>query len=357
MLTLITGAPRSGKTYYAVDFISKEYEKYKRGLSKYKSIITNINGFNYDYFDGFVKHYNKSDFENAMQQEFISSKNNDNRLINHDGDYDKWCINNGIYEHYHHSLIVIDEAYNVFEDKFEDYKGRFLSYHGHFGIDIFFIVQSKRQTNRQYIVHTEVTVVAYPSGKRLLNTSFRYKLYSTSDLKKDNEIENISIRFNNNVAKLYNSGSTQIYKSFVGKKFLIIILLAFILYVWFFVFKPPTYSESTIKDNNTISSDNITHSSTYNQLPKNSSFNLDNSPILVICYPTSCRFSGYTITLVKDNFLKLLLKNECEIFIQEQISFNLAHYYINCNSTIYDFLNPFKEVKNEKVNRSDSKYL
>jgi len=139
MLSLIIGPPRSGKTYKAVHLINDEYELHLKGESKYRFIYTNINGLKFDHFDGFVKQYDKNDFLTAVSQEYTLSSQYENGFLENVDNYDEYALKNGIYENYHHCLIVLDEAYNTFTKTFNESLGRFLSYHGHFGIDIIFL--------------------------------------------------------------------------------------------------------------------------------------------------------------------------------------------------------------------------
>jgi len=245
MFTGIMGPPRSGKTYFYVNIIVDEFKKHQKNASKYRFIYTNINGLRFDAFQGFVKQYNRADFDKAMQQEFAIYSQAEEGLIEHGGDFDKWAIENGVYADYHHCLIIIDEAYGTFSTTYEDHKNRFLSYHGHWGMDVVFILQSKRQVNRRYLDHCEVFYVAKPSGKRFNSNLFRYTSYSTAETKKDNEIESLSLKFDKNVASYYNSGSTVLYKSFVLKKLMPLFFLIPVLYFYFFVFGSPTLHKNT----------------------------------------------------------------------------------------------------------------
>ena len=366
MLSLIIGPPRSGKTYKAVHLINDEYELHLKGESKYRFIYTNINGLKFDLFNGFVKQYDKNDFLTAVSQEYTLSSQYENGFLENVDNYDEYALKNGIYENYHHCLIVLDEAYNTFTKTFNESLGRFLSYHGHFGIDIIFLFQSKRQTNREYLVHTELMYMAQPSGKRLFSSLFKYKVYSTSSNFNYNLIRSENLKFNQKVSDLYSSGSKEIYKSYATKK--ILFLFAFIVFSYLvYKFLEPkhepaqsTKEESRFVDLNTSDS----------KEPKTISNSVDNSDInttifnnnriylRITCFPSGCKFRNYAIDLSLDSFLELLSFSNCHIFLQDKKSGNYIDYFVSCNAEFERVLkgleNSSQRVCNEKSPQTDS---
>lgn len=365
MFTGIMGPPRSGKTYFYVNTIVSEFLKHQKNASKYRFIYTNINGLRFDAFKGFVKQYNRSDFDRAMQQEFAVYSQAEEGLIDHGGDYDKWAIENGVYADYHHCLIIIDEAYGTFSTTYEDHKNRFLSYHGHWGMDVVFILQSKRQVNRRYLDHCEVFYVAKPSGKRFNSSLFRYQSFSTAETKKDNEIESLTLKFDKNVASYYNSGSTVLYKSFVLKKLMPLFFLIPALYFYFFVFGSPKLAKDTSQSPKNELSKNLDLNQSLDQNsskanPQSSSiqhekpFLNDGVFIRAFCYSTGCRFENYSIILGEKNMLKLVNIYKCEIVLYETLSTNFVHYYLRCDTSINEFLLNYKERSNEANIANDS---
>ena len=366
MLSLIIGPPRSGKTYKAVHLINDEYELHLKGESKYRFIYTNINGLQFDHCDGFVKQYDKNDFLTAVSQEYTLSSQYENGFLENVDNYDEYALKSGIYENYHHCLIVLDEAYNTFTKTFNDSLGRFLSYHGHFGIDIIFLFQSKRQTNREYLVHTELMYMAQPSGKRLFSSLFKYKVYSTSSNFNYNLIRSENLKFNQKVSDLYSSGSKEIYKSYATKK--ILFLFAFIVFSYLvYKFLEPkhepaqsTKEESRFVDLNTSDS----------KEPKTISNSVDNSDInttifndnkiylRITCFPSGCKFRNYAIDLSLDSFLELLSSSNCHIFLHDKKSGNYIDYFVSCNAEFERVLkgleNSSQRVCNEKSPQTDS---
>ncbi|GAX87353.1 zona occludens toxin [Lebetimonas natsushimae] len=239
MITLILGVPRSGKSYFAVNFI---YEEIKKEKSKYKYIYTNLN-LNYEkcekYKKDFVKPLILDEFLMEVHKEYeYSHLYKDNKLYDEETgelikDFDSYMKKLGIFKKYKNSLIIIDEAHLYFTDKTEPHLLRFLSYHGHYDIDMFIITQNKSLINRKYLAFVELTYFAQASSKRLIGNVFVYKIYSSYQTTKNNYAGKEKITFSKKVADCYNSGSTRKYKSLSSK--LIIPALIGILVV-FFVF-------------------------------------------------------------------------------------------------------------------------
>ena len=366
MLSLIIGPPRSGKTYKAVHLINDEYELHLKGESKYRFIYTNINGLKFDHFDGFVKQYDKNDFLTAVSQEYTLSSQYENGFLDNVDNYDEYALKSGIYENYHHCLIVLDEAYNTFSKTFNESLGRFLSYHGHFGIDIIFLFQSKRQTNREYLVHTELMYMAQPSGKRLFSKLFKYKVYSTSSQVNDNLINSENLKFNQKISDLYSSGSKEIYKSYATKK--ILFLLAFIVFSYLiYKFLEPKHepAQSTKQETRFVDS-NVSGLNTPKITPVEAEksdinttfFNNNRIYLRITCFPSGCKFRNYAIDLSLDSFLELLSFSNCHIFLQDKKSGNYIDYFVSCHADFERVLksleNSSQGFANEKSPKTDS---
>lgn len=365
MLSLIIGPPRSGKTYKAVHMINEEYELHLKNESKYRFIYTNINGLKFNEFNGFVKQYNKMDFISATQQENALNSQYESGFLTDIEDYDSYALKNGIYEDYHHCLIVLDEAYNTFSKTFNDSLGRFLSYHGHFGIDVIFLLQSKRQTNREYLVHTELMYIAQPSGKRLLSKLFRYKVYSTSMQRNDNLIRTENLKFDKKISDLYSSGSKQIYKSYATSKILFLIFFIIFSYFMYQFMKPqPQEQSKNIQQEDIIFFENniseISSSKTDEEIQdiNTTIFNENKIYLKITCFPSSCKFRNYSLDLSLDSFLEILSSSNCHIFLQDKKSINYIDYYISCPMEFERVLkgleNTNQGVHNEIITKNSS---
>lgn len=352
MLNIILGPPRSGKTYKAVNLIYEEFQLYKENKSKYRYIYTNINGLKFDEFKGFVKPYNKVDFISATQQENSLNSQHENGFLADIEDYDSYALKNGIYKDYHHCLIILDEAYNTFTKTFNDSLGRFLSYHGHFGIDIYFLLQSKRQTNREYLVHTELMYIAQPSGKRLISKLFRYKVYSTSMQKNDNLIKTENLKFDKKISDLYSSGSKQIYKSYATTKILFLIFFIIFSYFMYQFMKPkPQEQSKNIQQEDIIFFENniseISSSKTDEEIQdiNTTIFNENKIYLRITCFPSGCKFRNYNIDLSLDSFLEMLSVSNCHIFLTDKKSSNYIDYYASCPLEFEKALNSLENIK------------
>jgi len=242
MITLILGVPRSGKSYFAVNFIYNEVNSEK---SKYKVIYTNIN-LNFEKCDKYKKDFVKplilDEFLSEVHKEYEYSKLfKENKLYDEETgelvkDFDAYMKKLGIFEKYKNSLIIIDEAHLYFTDKAEPHLLRFLSYHGHYDIDLFIITQNKSLINRKYLAFIELTYVAQPSSKRLFGNVFVYKLYSSHQTTKNNYAGKEKLTFNKKVAECYNSGSTRKYKSLASKLIIPVIIGILIIFLAFKAF-------------------------------------------------------------------------------------------------------------------------
>jgi zona occludens toxin len=366
MHSVTWGPPRSGKSYRYTSKIVEEYKKFKMGKSKYRFIYTNINAFNYDAFEGFVRRYNKLDLENEMKKEFTLNDQHANGLIDltdYGGDYDKWAVDQGVFKEFHQCWIVIDEAYGTFTKQFEDHKGRFLAYHGHWKIDIDFILQGKRQVNREYLTHVEYLYVVTSSTKRLRSNVFSYKQYNTAEATKDNYITTEHIKFSEEVANFYSSGSNEKYKSVVGKKLLPVVLLGACALYLMFGMNNPTLDEEEPAPVPTIQDDNTTQQEYQEPITQDQEedFTINTENRFYIrsnCREFGCKFDGYTLTLSEINTLMLFKQFNCQLIISEKVDQNYWQYYVGCDLPFSQFLYQFKEVKddetvNKKSKRSD----
>lgn len=152
-IKIIYGGPRSGKSYYCVNHISKTYfDEDKNGnftlKEKYVNlkIVSNIEGLNIPHEDltdwirkaGGVNAFFANDF-----QEKVSRK-------------------------YPHIVYFIDEAQMLFPDNFRDHAVfNYFQYHGHYGHDIFLLTQDVYLLPRKISVLAELTIYALPRSTSL----------------------------------------------------------------------------------------------------------------------------------------------------------------------------------------------
>ena len=151
---IIYGAPRSGKSYYAVRHLVKEYfNEGSDGLftlqDKFKNLVifTNIDNLK-------VPHKNLDEVirQVGSVEQFFSY------------DYQE-----KIYHKYPQVVYFIDEAQMKFPDNFRDHKVfNWFQYHGHWGQDIYLMTQDRSLLPRQITALSEITIKALPRSTSLL---------------------------------------------------------------------------------------------------------------------------------------------------------------------------------------------
>lgn len=182
MINIVEGVPGSGKSYYGVNYLIKNffdyddfYNEYIEKNNKSVLVISNIEGLK-------VKHLNLDDLINRFTVEKFFTVSNFEKIQK------QFKVKN--------IVILIDEAQRYFDRKFFDKDVfYFFQYHRHLGIDIFLFTQNKLNLAREIVVLSEFIISAVPRSKQL--GSFKYKfcdtkgnhLYSKT-LKKDKKVFN-----------------------------------------------------------------------------------------------------------------------------------------------------------------------
>jgi len=175
MIQLIEAPPRSGKSYFAVNYLCKFvehddlYNEYV--LKENVLIISNIEGLR-------IKHWKLDHvLQGKTLQEFFSIENFEN-IMKKTGK--------------NHIILCIDEAHELFPADFKDKDiYNFFAYHGHIGLDIILMTQGLQSLSRMFNPLLEYIVKVTPRSRSVLN-SFSYSyvdlkgrfLYSKSISKK-----------------------------------------------------------------------------------------------------------------------------------------------------------------------------
>lgn len=221
MISILTGLPRSGKSYRAVWYIDKHFIDPKSpDYSKHHFLYTNIGGFKHDVvndllaqnpiddvikesiyldWDAFYKHLSKL-------HEMAKADKSDEELLK--------------YARYHKltpALFVIDEAYRFYTKKSDPVLVWWHGYHGHLGHDILIIIHRPSLMNSDYKAHTEEFIDAQPKSKSLNNNTFRYFHYSDDKYTKEARYHTDKLTASPDIFALYKSGDLHKPKKIIYK--------------------------------------------------------------------------------------------------------------------------------------------
>jgi len=169
MIQLIEAPPRSGKTYYFVNYLSKFWE-YDGLYSEYVLdsnvlVISNVEGLK-------VRHWDLNEcLKNRSLEEFFSIEN-----------FEKIMEKTGK----SHIILGIDECHEIFPAnvtvKSHPKLYEFFAYHGHIGLDIFLMTQGIESTSRLFLPLLEFIVKVKPRSEKLYKV-FSYHFFSKTGSK------------------------------------------------------------------------------------------------------------------------------------------------------------------------------
>lgn len=149
MLQIIVAPPRSGKTYFAVNYLCKFttfdaiYNEYV--LAPNVLIISNIEGLK-------IKHWKIEDCIAKMSLETFFTIENFESIQKKTGKT--------------HIILCIDEAHRIFPKGFSNKTVYdFFAYHGHIGLDVIFMTQGMEEFTRSFLPLFEVVVEVTPRSK------------------------------------------------------------------------------------------------------------------------------------------------------------------------------------------------
>lgn len=230
MITLLTGIPGSGKSYMAVDHVSKMKDQSK--------VLHNIEGFKLGI---------------SLDQFSI-----DNKISKIDVFRKSWHEKNDML---HGWVIIIDEAAELFPKSLRDTDIiGFFDYHRHYGIDIFLITQDQKK------VSPDITCLAethYRAASGASNPLPWYLIYQ--QMVGGEAVSRKLLRKRKEVFALYKSTNNHSSKTInIGKIYITVALIAAIvgmyaLKSWFGSFKPKDQIQTTTssKDNQSTKNQNI----------------------------------------------------------------------------------------------------
>lgn len=390
MFILVTGKPKSGKSYYAVDYISKH-------KNKYHNVYVNINGFKFkDNFKPF--NYNDfykiaSDCKNIHDLEIASLGDNaeqnviDQPILDYLLDIG-FIVPNPKYEiylkelevrknknslvrsfldtffpvysepEYRSTLFIIDEAHNHFPST-DSNTGKsagvdpvllwLISYHAHLYMDVILLSQHKDKIHSLYLKDIEYFIDAVPQSQTVLPWYFVYKHYVKSTYYKVDMAKKIKIKKSNKVFELYQAGDRIRTKSvvlpwFIGSLVGLGVVIAIFDYIG-------SSMSTSVPDKKVHSSVNIVPTSHFtNDIGSSSVFSyVDLKYVSLMCLGKYCKNYDYNIVLnIRD--LKDLLKGTHSKFIRQDVvnpSLALSKVYLLVSS---DFLELFqnRSIDNEE---------
>jgi zona occludens toxin len=217
MITILTGLPRSGKSYRAVWQIYETFINPKsKDFKKHHFLYTNIGGFKHDVVNDML-------LLNPIEGDVIGSDEIIKESIYLDWNtfYPHICKLHEMakadktddellrYARYHKltpAFIVIDEAYRFYTKKSDPVLVWLNGYHGHLGLDLLFIIHRPSLMHSDYKAHTEEFIDAQPKSKSLTNNTFRYYFYATDTYNKENKYASDKLTADQNIFALYKSG-------------------------------------------------------------------------------------------------------------------------------------------------------
>jgi len=170
MLQLIEAPPRSGKSYFAVNYLvsfTKFDDLYQEYILKDDVlIISNIAGLKLKHWTlnhclGLKPHQKLSQAESDKIKEFFSIENFEKIM-------DK--------TRKRHIILAIDEVHEIFPAGYKDNQVyEFFALHGHLGLDVIFMTQGLDSMSRIFNPLLEFIVKATPRSKKISKTfSYRY---------------------------------------------------------------------------------------------------------------------------------------------------------------------------------------
>lgn len=345
MIEFYTGVPGSGKTYRAVDHIYNSFfdEKHK-DFGKYERLFTNINEFNFKYFNEKENELISGDKEKPTLLGVLKSVKNikaspkdqfakvsatdisqlhdeddggkrelrtnesalasDDVAFNLDMDQliesltelrelylqkvgDSVLVKRAAELNLTYALFVIDESHNFFDAK-NDVLIWWLSYHRHLHQDIILITQNLSLIYRKYLSFSEFFYRAVAPSLRIRGGVFTYHQFIKYQMFKTSHTDTIKVKFNKEVYALYGSGANTQSKKVIYK-FIAIAVVLFIVVVILFNFISSSFGSS---DNNITAPTQSSLSSTSLNVPVDRS-----KSFTVVCVGFDCSYLGQTISL------------------------------------------------------------
>ncbi|MCH9814773.1 MAG: zonular occludens toxin domain-containing protein [Epsilonproteobacteria bacterium] len=247
MITFLTGVPGSGKTYYAVHNIYKNFMPKTPELSpihtlliilrlkqkptpilttKYLHCYTNINEFKFQSIGEVAKPLDMDLLKEKLYilYDLYLQKVSDDELNEKAKELE-------LYK----AFFVIDECHNYFDHQ-DTVLIWWLSYHRHMYQELFLITQNLDLIHSKYKKFSEFFYKAHASSVKLFKNVFKYSAYLHPRLFEKSKSHVIKIQFNQEVFNLYHSGDNQkspnVILRFLAIASLFLVAALFLIYFW-----------------------------------------------------------------------------------------------------------------------------
>jgi len=377
-ITYITGIPRSGKSYYAMYLLYKQFIEPKKTPSKFDKLLsnlipaktiskswdiayTNINQFDFSKSDK-IKPYVYNEIQAKLNilygLKFPSPDKNGKIPPEADDAILKLNAKNlGIYN----CLFVIDEAQNFFSSD-NAVTTWWMTYHGHLHQDIILITQNLDLIEKSYFKLAEFYYKAVPPSSRFFSNKFRYIQYNSYKLFKGDRIGDFHVPMLPDIFKMYVSGASNDSKSVVKRYFLYFIILCCIVVALFFNFIS-MFNTKLPQDTNTTKPQKETNATS---LPVSNAYDLsqnkvkpdpntpkierdteDDELFVIDCFDMLCNYKGSNFPKPLFNKLTKTLSPDFIWFFQNA---SYTQYYVMLPKNTFDFLQ-IGEKENEKQNK------
>jgi zona occludens toxin len=343
--TFLLGIPRSGKSYYAVYqlwknfiFLPKEtiFSKFfpKKKKQDYEVAYTNINQFDFSKSNK-IKKLDLEQLKNNLTilHGMYLNKATDEELIEKSKEFN-------LYK----ALIVIDECHNFIGDKVDETLVWWITYHGHLFQDLFFITQDLSLVNPKYKNNAEFFYNAVPPSKRLFKSKFRYTQYANSRMANNGKVGDFTIPALQEVYDLYVSGAENKSKSIVHKYLYISAFLAVFLLVMVYIFITSfeTEEQKQLKQEQEVKT--VSTSKTVTQEHKVDKNDLEHVLFTVNCISDLCKLKNQIFPKTLLNKIISDEKHEYFYFIKYA---TYTQYFLLTKKDTFNFLIS-EDKKNEK---------
>jgi len=372
MFVMVTGIPGSGKSYYAVDYILKNRDRYHK-------IYTNINGFD---LDGNIESLNfRKIYDIVVECQQIYDSQIDTLDDSDNNDIDApiidylldigFLVKNDAYDpddpktgsQFMPTLLVVDECQNHFpaaKKKADETLVWFISYHRHLFIDALLLTQNFQQVDVAYRRNIEYFLHAVESSLSILGNlspAFSYKQYMKTPFYKSNLAKTIKIKKSKKVFDRYKSGDKVRTKSVVLPllifAFFALLLVFYIIYSVYSDFSSNGSDSSTVSEKKHITKNTPTAQAQTKHNKYKRHYSTSDSDftgkryIHLFCISTECRNRDKSIRLNIDHLPKLLKATDSQYLSSIKTGKDMAEVYLMVSA---DFINLFKERTHDKKN-------